>query len=256
MEPRHNDEEDGDTVLDDRLSDYDGDEDRPNLTSGEAAAIREAEKNRKRIQMLLFIMTFFTSLIISTIKWYSRPNASYYYGYDGTWDIFGGGYLDKRNQLRLNRTIEYLLAANISGNNDWLPVEDGASGTLIDLYDDSYSPQYKASLWLSTLDRRRLDIPDAGSTQTSLDEYFFLQRYVLAVLFFATGGLKNWAYSLRFLTGSHECYWYEIFGMDGLPPDMGIAFGVKCDKDPQVNEKDTMQRDRIVTQIIMLRELK
>lgn len=66
-------EDDGDTILDDRLSDYDCDEDRPNLTSGEAAAIREAEKSNRKIQFLILIATFFTSLVISSVKWYSSP---------------------------------------------------------------------------------------------------------------------------------------------------------------------------------------
>lgn len=249
------DDEDGDTILDDRLSDYDGDEDRgPEITSGEAAAIREAEKNRRKIQTLLLVMTFFTSLVISTVKWYSRPNALYP-EYDGSWDIWGNGFLDKQNKLRLNRTLEFLVSANISGDDNWLPVEHDTTGTLIDLYESSYSPQYRASLWLATVDQRRLKIPDADVQSSSLEEYLFVQRYVLAVLFFATGGLDSWAYSLRFLTGSHECYWYDLFGMEGMPLGMGIAFGVKCDRDPDTDDGEDWQRERIVTQIVMLREL-
>ena len=67
------DDEDGDTILDDRLSDYDGDEDRgPEITSGEAAAIREAEKNRRKIQTLLLVMTFLPSCWAAAV----RPRAS------------------------------------------------------------------------------------------------------------------------------------------------------------------------------------
>ena len=246
-------DEDGDTVLDDRLSDYDGDEERHEMTSGEAAAIREAEKNRRKIHTLLLILTFFTSLVVSTVKWYSRPAMSY--GYNGSWDIFGNGYLDRINQQRLNQTLDYLVKSNISGHSDWLHADGETTGTLVDLYDDSYSPQYRACLWISTIDQRRLKIPDPQA-DASMDEYLFLQRYVLAVLFFSTGGLDHWTYSLRFLTGSHECYWYDVFAMEGMPLGYGIAFGTNCDREPNTNEGEDWQRERIVTQIVMLRELK
>jgi hypothetical protein len=249
---RYNDE-DGETVLDDRLSDYDGDEERPEITSGEAAAICEAEKNRRKIQTILFILTFFTSLVVSTVKWYSRPSMMYS-DYSGSWDIFGNGYLDKQNKLRLNRTLNYLVKANISGHNEWMPPDNEMTGTLIDLYDDSYSPQYKAGVWISTIDQRRLNIPDPDAEAT-LNDYLFLQRYVLAVLFFATGGIDHWVYSLRFLTGSHECYWYDVFAIEGMPLGMGLAFGVRCDREPNIENKGKdWQKERIVTQITMLRE--
>ena len=246
------DDEDGDTVLDDRLSDYDGDEERPHLTSGEAAAIREVEKNSRKIQTLFLVVTFFGSLLISTVKWYSRPRGA---GpvYDGLWDIFGTGYTDKQNQMRLNRTLAYLLAANISGHDGWLPTDEEGTGTLLDLYDSTFSPQYQASVWISTVDHRRLNIPDAEAV-SSINEYLFVQRYVLAVLFFATGGLKNWAYSLMFLSGSHECDWFDLFEVKGMPLGMGLTFGIGCDKDPQTYVGEDWQKERIVTHIVMLRK--
>ena len=174
----------------------------------------------------------------------------------GGWDIYGNGYLDRTNQQRFNQTIKYLLAANISGHDDWLHADEEVTGTLIDLYNASHSPQYRASLWISTIDQRRLNIPDPNtvSDPLSLDDYFFVQRYVLALLFFATGGLNSWTYSLRFLTASHECYWYDVLFMEGLPLGMGLSFGVQCDGDPDTDYIEDWVIQRMVTEIVMLRE--
>jgi hypothetical protein len=249
------DDEDGNTILDDGLSMVDGDDNRsPGITSAQAAALTEAGKKQRKFQIFLLVLTFVISVVVATAKYYSRTNA--YYGQDGDqwWDIWNNGALDKENALRLNRTLDYLVTANISGNDHWVPLDEPATGSLMGLIMSMSSPQYMAALWISTMDQRRLQIPDAKKVQSSLDEYFFLQRYVLAVLFFATGGLEHWTYTFRFLSGSHECYWYEVFDMDGLPPDVGILFGVRCDQDPHTEEGDEWQRQRIVTQIVMLRE--
>ena len=148
------------------------------------------------------------------------------------------------------------MAANISGHDDWLHADEEITGTLIDLYNASHSPQYRASLWISTIDQRRLNIPDpnTASDPLSLDDYFFVQRYVLALLFFATGGLQSWTYSLRFLTGSHECFWYDVLFMEGLPLGMGLSFGVRCDGDPDTPYIEDWVIQRMVTEIVMLRE--
>lgn len=253
--PPFRDDDDGNTILDDGLSIVDGDDNRsPGITSAQAAALAEAGKKQRKFQMFLLVLTFVISVIVATSKYFSRTNT--YYGQDDNqwWDVWNHGALDKENTLRLNRTLEYLVKANISGNDDWLPVEEPVTGSLMELILSMSAPQYMAAFWISTMDQRRLQIPDTKKVQSSMDEYLFLQRYVLAVLFFATGGLDHWTYPLRFLSGSHECYWNDVFAMDGLPLGVGILFGVRCDQDPDTDEGDEWQRQRIVTQIFMLRE--
>jgi len=64
------------------------------------------------------------------------------------------------------------------------------------LYNNS-SPQGKAFNYIVEQDKRQLHP----------DEHLLLQRYALAVLFFATQG-DEWTYgNLHFLTGVQECYW-------------------------------------------------
>ena len=85
----------------------------------------------------------------------------------------------------------------------------------------SESPQHKAAYWLASKDKLRLDIPEISDR-----EYVqFLQRYVLAVLFYALDG-DNWKDNLRFL-GGHECGWFK-------PVKEGneeYAMGVDCYQD-------------------------
>ena len=70
------------------------------------------------------------------------------------------------------------------------------------------SPQYLAAHWMADEDKLQLPIPDKlfGGQRT------FIQRYALAVLYFATGG-PNWKYQMNFLRASDVCTWYEDFTM-------------------------------------------
>ncbi len=90
-------------------------------------------------------------------------------------------------------------------------------------------------------------------------EYQFLQRYSLAVLFFATGGIDTWIYKLNFLSGVHECEgWYDIFVIDAA--NDVFPFGVICDGEPNYETTEIMEEDvwrgmRTVTAIVLPREL-
>ena len=80
--------------------------------------------------------------------------------------------------------------------------------TLSDLQDES-SPQHKAAKWLANKDGMRMTIPPPLKATSSTA---FIERYVLAVFYFATGG-PNWNQSLNFLSSEHVCTWYGILPM-------------------------------------------
>mmetsp|Transcript_19040 Transcript_19040/g.27535 ORF Transcript_19040/g.27535 Transcript_19040/m.27535 type:complete len:468 (+) Transcript_19040:110-1513(+) len=65
----------------------------------------------------------------------------------------------------------------------------------------TYTPQYKALYWLAFQDERRMVLPS-----TSRDIQKLSQRYILALLYFATGG-ENWTHVYQFLSGLDECEW-------------------------------------------------
>jgi len=91
---------------------------------------------------------------------------------------------------------------------------------------DTSSPQYQAARWIATEDTLRVEIP------TILDgiSYEFIQRYILATFYYALSG-SDWINSLRFLSGTHECGWFE-----SVPDAAGeeFAVGVGCDGNLQV----------------------
>jgi hypothetical protein len=112
---------------------------------------------------------------------------------------------------RLQATIDVLANNGISERKDLTKVS---------------SPQYQAAYWISMEDSDYLEIP------TSLEEnpFRFVQRYVLAVLYFAWQG-NDWINGLNFTSGIHECSWF-----DTVPDSTGDVFavGVTCDERLQV----------------------
>ncbi len=88
------------------------------------------------------------------------------------------------------------------------------------------SPQYKAAYWIAIEDAEQLRIP----VQWDRLSYRFLQRYVLAVLYFSWNGPK-WSNQLNFVSDLHECSWFE-----SIPDESGelFAIGVTCDEHLQV----------------------
>lgn len=66
------------------------------------------------------------------------------------------------------------------------------------LFDDSETPQYQALQWIAHEDPAQVPMEQGLR---------ILQRYILAVLYFSTGGPTHWENSLNFLTEDHECNW-------------------------------------------------
>eukprot|EP00586_Coscinodiscus_wailesii_P018555 CAMPEP_0172500540 /NCGR_PEP_ID=MMETSP1066-20121228/139788_1 /TAXON_ID=671091 /ORGANISM="Coscinodiscus wailesii, Strain CCMP2513" /LENGTH=234 /DNA_ID=CAMNT_0013274825 /DNA_START=51 /DNA_END=752 /DNA_ORIENTATION=- len=70
--------------------------------------------------------------------------------------------------------------------------------------EEKFTPQYKALLWLSKDDPLRVPVP---TTESQLQK--LIQRYVLACLYYSTGG-PNWNERHNFLSGMDECDWNQI----------------------------------------------
>ena len=115
---------------------------------------------------------------------------------------------------RLLNTIDMLIASNISNLKD-LEVQ----GT----------PQNLAAEWMANVDPLQYKIPYQGMAFE--EAYHFIQRYVLAVLFFATGGSESWTDDLDFLSGNHECGWFH---RKEFTDGQTYAMGVTCRADDLV----------------------
>lgn len=234
------DDTDGDTIIADDLS-VDGNEN--GITSAEAAERRYAKRRYRSWMLMLIISTFVCSVLIASVKFFAPGR---FYTEDSTTktDIFGSGDngMSKiANQRRLEETLDYLVTKEVSDILTLLP-------------NNTMSPQYMAATWIATFDQHSLNIPKADGT-TPKDEYPFVQRYSLAVLFLSTGG-SNWIYRLAFLTGVHECAWFQVFGSKDLPPGQGYVMGTWCDKNPgpltERDRDDNLWESAIVTDIHFL----
>ena len=97
------------------------------------------------------------------------------------------------SRSRVAEVKEYLIANAISSRSD---------------LDRRGSPQFKAAEWIADLDKYQVTLPNRMHAHHS-----FMERYVLAVLYYATGGETNWKHSLNFLTPNHICTWYQDFAL-------------------------------------------
>jgi hypothetical protein len=123
------------------------------------------------------------------------------------------------NQVRLNASITFLINHGISSAPD--------------LHDES-TPQYQAAHWLATVDAEELSVPAVGGDPISglrnSDSFRFVQRYVLAVLYYGLDG-EHWTSIRKFISPAHECSWFE-------PKEERVnetyAMGVTCDESMHV----------------------
>lgn len=101
-------------------------------------------------------------------------------------------------------------------------LSDMMAGSLMALSDPA-SPQSQALNWLAHDDPAKLDLESAPSS-------VILERYALAVLYFATDG-KNWKDDFRFLSARSVCEWHDDDEWEG---------GVTCDESKSFVEELNM----------------
>ena len=94
---------------------------------------------------------------------------------------------------------------NNAGHAEWAIVEcrhakNGRQISKFEALEISGSPQNKAAKWIADIDRRQVSISTGGE---------FLDRYVMALLFYAFFGDVTWPNDLNFLSKEHVCEWYE-----------------------------------------------
>jgi hypothetical protein len=93
------------------------------------------------------------------------------------------------------------------------------------------TPQHAAANWIATIDKDKYVIPSHADADMHLS-YYFVQRYVLAVLYYAMGG-ENWTYKSRFLSKAVTCEWNQGFKLDNV---QRYDFGVKCADNERITD--------------------
>ena len=95
----------------------------------------------------------------------------------------------KRSSRRAD-VVDYLVALSISSKT---------------ALETPGTPQCDAATWIADDDAFYMPIPPGTNKHNR-----FVERYALAVFFYATDG-PNWHYNLNFLAPMDHCYWSQIF---------------------------------------------
>lgn len=122
--------------------------------------------------------------------------------------------------------------ANRSGPSRENDVVNYLSGSFADrgALTSKNSPQKKAAKWIADEDKMNMKLP---ATTNYEDAYKFVQRYALAVLYFAWEGDKKWILNYQFLSEKDECDWnYKYKTTDS---DDAFELGVKCNDDGEID---------------------
>lgn len=94
------------------------------------------------------------------------------------------------------------------------------------------SPQFKAANWISDYDIVDYDIPYQNESKYDVSD--FVERYILAVFFYATGGGDGeWKETHKFLSEENHCAWFTELELADADP---VALGVSCDASSRVSE--------------------
>ncbi len=89
--------------------------------------------------------------------------------------------------------------------------------------------------WITRDDPMQLPVPASDVPNSDPDTLKLLQRYVLAVLFFATNG-EQWTFDYLFLSEYDVCSWSSARLNDDFWADGEIEIrGIACDADGRVN---------------------
>lgn len=94
-------------------------------------------------------------------------------------------------------------------------------------FQQTTSPQYKAAAWIANDDELEMDIPESIDEE---DSYIFVQRYVMAVFYYALGGV-GWKRDAAFLSGDDTCEWDFDLALKFAVPGSDISefdYGVSC----------------------------
>lgn len=84
--------------------------------------------------------------------------------------------------------------------DELVPILQPVSG--LSHFSDTSSPQYKAAWWLATTDGAQLDFATEAGEK-------IIQRYVLALLWYALGG-EGWESKKKYVTEISTCSWDDI----------------------------------------------
>jgi hypothetical protein len=127
--------------------------------------------------------------------------------------INGGSSSSQPRKFSIEDLAAYLEQSGVTSSNDIF---------------DMTSPQSDAAAWMANQDGRNLPLP---TTVGQPEDYRFVQRYVLATLYYAMKG-NDWLLDSNFLSNDDACAWRTTrLNRNGER----VNFGVLCDAETNTN---------------------
>uniref|UniRef100_A0A7S4IZ13 L domain-like protein n=1 Tax=Odontella aurita TaxID=265563 RepID=A0A7S4IZ13_9STRA len=229
------DDDDDDDDVDDKLSQLPHPDELPRDTSHKQESLRRRKKKACLYAVGLIVLCAVAVVTAGVVKRFVLPNmagskeeeevrpveswtpAPGYYDDDATFERTPAPLDDDASRLVDART--FLIKRGISHFAD---------------LDSMGSPQRLAMEWICTADAMRLPVPRIEKLDPK-----FVQRYSVAVLYYALGGPAKWKTSLNFLKGdSYECGWNESRDTKNVGL---VKMGVGCD-DPTAGDGNGWRR--------------
>jgi hypothetical protein len=164
-------------------------------------AENQTRRSRRSCNKFLWLGLFVFAIILSLVI-VALVNAG-----GGTDDKPPSGDGDLNRQSNLDEVITFMAQEGVSG---------------VTALEQSRTPQNFAATWMAEFDEADLAVPTDDAT--AVDRYKYITRYVMAVLFFSTGG-GSWENQIGFMTSNDVCDWSMRF-------TNGYTFyrkGVVCD---------------------------
>lgn len=120
---------------------------------------------------------------------------------------------DEQQRVRLASVVTFLIDEDIS-------------------YEDAVttpgSPQNRAAAFMAIDDQAQLEVPGSRGEE---EAFKFIQRYALAVYYYALGG-EAWDFKMNFLTPDSTCIWFQTLR---TTTGQRNNFGAQCDEDGRIS---------------------
>lgn len=169
-------------------------------------------RRKRRIKCCLgaLLVIFVIAVIVALSSNVSKPEGDFYHFHSSQ------PHLSKRMQ----RTVEFLESQGYS---------------TAESLQDYMSPQFRAANWISDYDILDYTIPSQNTSEyDKYDVNDFVERYILALFFYATGGGDGkWEETHKFLSEENHCAWFTEMMLSETDP---VAIGVTCDNNLRVSD--------------------
>ena len=174
-----------------------------------------SSNHHRRLAALLLVLLLVVVVITVTVVTKNNNNNNNPASKGPPYDLFSS------QSQRHSHIVQFLIDNHVSSRDDLTLTDNSNSNS------NAPTPQQMAAAWIADEDPLQVEPP-----HNLFADFHFIQRYVLAVLYFAwqgnSKGSSSWKTQANFLTLQHECAWFTTAEFDHFI-GQEYAVGVTCD---------------------------